>query len=102
MRRDMEKLVEMINRSVPGLELVPPGVPTATVTMFPPTETLVPTATETSLPTSSATFTLVPVVSLTPVPVTNTVHPTNNVLLIVALGLIAVGGVSFYLLKAKM
>ena len=99
MRLDVQKLVEMINRSVPGLELVAPGVATATVTMFPPTETLVPIATQTLLPTASPTFTLEPAISLTPITVPNAVPATNNVLLNVALGLITFGGISFYLLK---
>ncbi len=101
MRADEEKLVVMINRSVPGLELLPPAASTATVTMSLPTETPVPTATETLPPTASPTFTLEPVVSLTPITATNAVPATNNVLLIVALGLITFGGISFYLLKSK-
>ena len=101
MRWDVQKLVEMINRSVPGLELVAPGVVTATVTMFLPTETLVPIATQTLLPTASPTFTLEPAISLTPSTAPNTVPATNSVLLNVALGLITLGGISFYLLKTK-
>ena len=102
MRWDAEKLVAMINITVPGLELEQPGVPTATVTMSLPTQTLVPTSTETLLPTASSTFTLEPVISPTPVSITGPMPAKNNAILIVALGLIALGGASFYLWKAKV
>jgi hypothetical protein len=92
----------MINITVPGLELEQPGVPTATVTMSLPTQTLVPNLAETLLPTASPTFTLEPVISSTPAPTTGPMPAKNNTLLIVALGLIALGGASFYLWKAKV
>jgi len=103
MRWETEKLVEMINRSVPGLELIPPGVPTATVTVsLPIDETVVPSVVETLTPTTLPIFTLETVASLTPAPTRNNVPATNNVLLIVGFGLIVVGGVFIYLLKAKI
>jgi hypothetical protein len=100
-RWDVQKLVEMINRSVPGLQLVAPGTLTSTATISLPTETLAPTATETLQPTVSPTFTLEPVISLTPVATTNSVPSSNNVLLFIALSLITIGGISLYLLKPK-
>lgn len=99
MRGEIEKLVEMINRSVPGLELVPPRAPTATVTMVPPTETLAPTATNTSLPTASPT--IVPTVSSTPISTETPSTSRGNVLLVVALGLIIAIGIFAFRLKSK-
>jgi hypothetical protein len=100
-KRYSEKLVAMINITVPGLGLASPTASTAKLTIVPSTETLTPTATETPPPTASPTFTVEPVVSLTPVP-TMPLPGTTNVLLIVALGLIGVGAASIYLLKSKM
>jgi len=96
---DEEYLVTMINRSVPGLELVPPGAPTATITMVPPTETLAPTATNTSLPTASPTI----LTTVLPTPLSTETSSTSrdNVLLIVALGLIIASGIFIFRLKSK-
>lgn len=92
-------LVEMINRTVPGLELALPGAPTATVTIVPPTETLAPTATNTSLPIASPT--IVPTVLSTPLSPETPSTSRNNVLLIVALGLIAASIIFVFRLKSK-
>jgi hypothetical protein len=96
---DEEYLVEMINRTVPGLELAPPGAPTVTVTMATPTETLAPTATNTPLPTVSPT--IVPTASNTPISTEMPSNSRNNVLLIVALGLIITSGIFVFRLKSK-
>jgi hypothetical protein len=50
---EVEKLVEMIKRTVPGLKSTSPLFATATI--VPPTETLTPTATNTTSPTISPT-----------------------------------------------
>lgn len=80
LRWETEKLVGMINRSVPGLELIPPGAPTVTVTMSLPTQMFIPTPTETSLPTALPTFTLEPVESLTPVATPEPMSVSSRVL----------------------
>jgi hypothetical protein len=92
-------LVEMINRTVPDLELALPGAPTATVTIVSPTQTLAPTATNTSLPTASPT--IIPTVSPTPISTEMPLTSRSNVLLIVALGLIIVSGIFVFRLKSK-
>jgi hypothetical protein len=96
---DEEYFVEMINRTVPGLELAPPGAPTATVAMLSPTETLAPTATNTSLPTASPT--IVHTVSPTPISMETPSTSRDNILLIVALGLIIASGIFVIRLKSK-
>jgi len=96
MNWDKEYLVEMINRTVPGLNLVSPGSPT--LTPISPTQTSAPTATNTSLPTASPT--IVPTVSPTPISTEMPSTSRSNILLIVALGLIIAGGV-FFRLKSK-
>lgn len=98
---DEEYLVEMINRTVPGLELAPPGAPTATATKVPPAETLAPTATNTVSATDTALPTLIPMASPTPA-ATETRSPSrNNVLLVVALGLIIASGALIFQRKSK-
>jgi hypothetical protein len=92
-------LVEMMNRTVPGLDLALPGAPTATVTIIPSTETLAPTATNTSSPIASPT--IVPSVSPTPISTETPSTSYSNVLLIVALGLIVAGGIFVFRLKSK-
>ena len=82
-------LVEMINITVPGLNLVPPGSPT--LAPIPPTQTPAPTATNTSLPTASPT--IVPTISPTPLSTETASTSRNSILLIVVLGLIIASGV---------
>jgi hypothetical protein len=96
---DEEYLVEMINRTVPGLELAPPGAPTVTATMVPPTETLAPAATNTSLPTASPT--IVPTLSATPIATESPSTSRNNVLLVVAIAVIIASGIYVFRWKSK-
>lgn len=102
LRPDVERLVVVINRTVPGLDLMAPGSPTATVTLSPATETPVPTVTETSPPAASPTFTPEPVPSPAPAETTSSVTATYKGLLIVVLGILAAGGVVLYLWKSKL
>ena len=96
---DEEYLVEMINRTVPGLALSPPGAPTATATPVPPTETPAPTATNTSSPTALPT--IAPTVSATPIPIETPSTRYDNILLLVTFGLIITGGIFVFRLKSK-
>ena len=90
---DEEYLLTMINRAVPGLNLIPPGSPTLTPIL--PTQTPAPTVKNTSLPTASPT--LLSTVSPTPIS-TKISSPANDyVLLIAALSLIIVGGTYIYM-----
>jgi hypothetical protein len=96
---DAEYLVEMINRTVPGLELASPGAPTITATIATATETLAPTGTNTPLPTASSTI----VPSASPIPF-STEAPSDNrntVLLVVALGLLMASGIYVFRWKLK-
>lgn len=90
-------LLEMINLTVPGLNLVPPGSPT--LTPIPPTQTPAPTATNTSLPTVSPT--ILPTVSPIPISTETPSDSRNNVLLVVALGLIIASGIYVFRWKSK-
>lgn len=89
MRSNEKYLVEMINRAVSGLNLVPPGSPT--LTPIPPTQTSVSTATNTSLPTASPT--IAPTISPTPLSTETASTNRNSILLIVVLVLIIASGV---------
>jgi hypothetical protein len=90
---------QQITRTFP--ELKPTPSVTVTVPTLAPTETPFPTVTDIPSPSASPTFTLVPSVTSTPVETRLYSSPNNNVLLIAGLGLIALGGVSIYLLKSK-
>jgi hypothetical protein len=92
-----DELLPMINRTVPGLNLVPPGSPT--LTPIPPTQRPVPTITNTSVPTDTPT--IVPTVSPTSIAVETLSTSRNNILFIVALGLIMASGFFVFRLKSK-
>jgi len=90
---------QQITKTFPELKPTPSA--TATVMILTPTETLIPATTDTPSPTALPVFTLTPAVSSTPIATESHSSSNNNVLLIVGIGLITLGGVSIYLLKSK-